>query len=226
VIGTLVAVMDFWPKGRPLDTDGREELRSLVRTSFEDGMRSSEDRRAADELIVLREWPADEAYAFINEIEPPIQQAMGHLRLGVASLQEGRLGPARQEFLRATALDPENATAWLNLGAAHQELGMTSEAEGALGRSLALKPGSWPALFNLSACLASQGRTSAALDHLGRALDALARAEPAGSARQAVLADLKANRDFDSLRDNPRFHNLLGHPALTSPGAAVERVER
>lgn len=64
----------------------------------------------------------------------------GHLGLGWALQEEGRLVEAREHYRTVTKLQPNSAAAQLNLGGLHEEMGQLAEAEAAFRDALRLEP--------------------------------------------------------------------------------------
>ena len=97
------------------------------------------------------------------------------------------------------AYEPDGWELWapLNLLYAAGEYAEAAER----GRQLVDAHPQYPALlYNLACCESLAGQTVAALEHLGRAVD---RSEPS-------RAFAKDDPDFDPIRDEPRFKELIG----------------
>ena len=76
------------------------------------------------------------------------------------------------------------------------------------GRSTLETAGYATPLYNLACCEAQTGRTDDAIDHLREALK-----------RRPSLRDVaKEDTDFDPLRDEPSFNELLGEPTAPRTG--------
>jgi serine/threonine protein kinase/tetratricopeptide (TPR) repeat protein len=104
---------------------------------------------------------------------------------------------------RAIALNP-NDTRALYLGAGNlQFLGDNIRAEEWARRAVASDPGNPLTLYNIACLHAIAGRTNLALDHLERAV------EKGMRNRDWFMTD----PDLESVRNDPRFHELLSAPA-------------
>ena len=93
-------------------------------------------------------------------------------------------------------------------GVPAQEAKRYDEAKALLHEGLELHPGNASLLYNLACAEALSGEQDAALEHL---------AEAVANPRFRKFAE--EDPDFDSLRDDPRFKQLVG-------GAAASRVSR
>ena len=97
------------------------------------------------------------------------------------------------------AFEPDGWELWAPLGALYQA-GEYAEAADR-GRTLLEANGEYPALFyNVACCESLAGRTADAIDHLRRSIDM--------SERSRALA--KDDSDFDPIRDEPAFKELIG----------------
>ncbi|MGI9177379.1 MAG: TPR end-of-group domain-containing protein [Pirellulales bacterium] len=120
----------------------------------------------------------------------------------VASMLEGRalraLGgweEALEPLKRAAESVPEQLEPWLGLGWCYKRLGRLDEAIAALRSGLEAAPGQPLLLYNLACYHSLAGDVSAAVDHLTRAISLDDR-----------FRDLTgAERDFDPIREDPRF---------------------
>lgn len=210
-----------------------------------------EEARAAREALLhlhAREWQA--AHDYYNELadaagalDPRVWKNLAWARRGLGSsvgemvaLEQalalepddlrlrrhysrlaGRLG-AWENVERALSTIEAGATADADdlglLGLARLQLGQPSEAISPLERAVAL--GAEAATrYNLACALALTGEQ-------GKALEALAGALAAGFADRGTL---ERDTDLDSLRDSPRFRELLeslSEPAVPVPEGAAE----
>ncbi len=97
------------------------------------------------------------------------------------------------------AFEPDGWELWAPLGPLYQA-GEYAEAADR-GRPLLEAHGEYPALFyNVACCESLAGRTADAIDHLRRSIDM--------SERSRALA--KDDSDFDPIRDEPAFKELIG----------------
>jgi protein O-GlcNAc transferase len=89
--------------------------------------------------------------------------ALLHMRLGMALGAQGRTAEAITELKRASALAPDNPEAMLNLANALAESGQAAEAENLLRRVLTRKPDHGDARFNLGTLYTRLGRLDEAV---------------------------------------------------------------
>jgi len=89
--------------------------------------------------------------------------------LGAAYRALGEDPQARESFMHALRLNPNQSNAWLGLGLLARKVGNTTEAVSDLSRSLELQPTA-QAYFELGQTLAQSGRVPEALDSYRRAL--------------------------------------------------------
>jgi arylsulfatase A-like enzyme/Tfp pilus assembly protein PilF len=116
-----------------------------------------------------------------------------HNALGILYTLQGQAEPARQEFERALAIDPDDAVVLNNLGNALRELGRGDHAADAYRRSIALAA-SYAEPFNgLGSVLVAQGRPAEALPLFDRAL-ALAPDRHEVRLNRAVALELAGDR--------------------------------
>lgn len=210
VVSAVPIVRDLLPSGPALEAETRMALAAQVRTFAADGRVSVDERSGLEEWIVERELDEEVAAGYVAEIEPTLIAAARETREGLRLASQERFAEAVHRFAEATRLDATNAIAWANLGGAALELGSIADAEAASRRALGLDAASVAAHYNLGACLARQERTDVALDHLASAVDLILRDDaPPAIDRKALLADLRGNAHFASLRTSPRFVALL-----------------
>jgi tetratricopeptide (TPR) repeat protein len=96
---------------------------------------------------------------------------------------------AKQHFLRALRLDPDDVMALNNLGNVAMAFAQHTEARGYFERVLALNPKFVPAYGNLAHIYSSQGKIAEARSYLGRALQV----DPQNARIKEMLAQLEAN---------------------------------
>jgi tetratricopeptide (TPR) repeat protein len=82
---------------------------------------------------------------------------------GWAAIQRKDYEAARQAFLKATTLNPQNDFAWANLAWSYEKLGQLSEAESAYKSAMAANPRSPMAYNNLGQIYKRRGQTSEAI---------------------------------------------------------------
>lgn len=200
----------WWAGGAPPAEGKRRELRDFLRERLRDGTLSTEDRRAAIDFSAARGIDAEIADAYSNEVLPALAAGSQAVTEGAEAANRQDFRTARDQFHRATELDPESAAAWANLGGANLELGALAAAEAALRRALILEPESVVAHYNLGSCLAGQGQHGTALDHLERALMLLeAPGQMSGLDRRTLAEDLRGNPLFAPVRASKRFAALV-----------------
>jgi tetratricopeptide (TPR) repeat protein len=104
---------------------------------------------AADCLHELKEYAlAEQAYREFLERAP--QNAEARLRLGIALLSSGQLGPAAEELEQVVNQAPRLPQAHYYLGAVRFEQKRTEEAQAQLERELALDPRCYPCMSKLA----------------------------------------------------------------------------
>jgi len=81
------------------------------------------------------------------------------------------------------------------------EAGEYAEAANRGSELLEAHPGYGDLFYNVACCDSLAGRTAEALEHLGRALDT----------SESFRAMAKDDADFDPIRNEPAFQNLIGH---------------
>jgi Flp pilus assembly protein TadD len=96
--------------------------------------------------------------------------ALAHINLGVALMDEGRDGDAVAEFLEALRIDPRSAEANNNMGAIMFRRRQYDEAKAYLGQTLRVDPRHAEALNNLGSVLYQQGQVDQAGEHFAEAL--------------------------------------------------------
>jgi len=82
---------------------------------------------------------------------------------GRAAAQRHDYEAARQAFLKATTINPQNEHAWTNLGWSYQMLGQLSQAESAFQSAIAINPANTVAYNDLGLIYMRQGRTDEAI---------------------------------------------------------------
>jgi tetratricopeptide (TPR) repeat protein len=115
-----------------------------------------------------REAVAEYESAVVLTSDPGLL-AQTYADLGAADRALGEDAQARESFVRALRLNPNQSNAWLGLGLLARKVGNTTEAVNDLSRSLELKP-TPQGYFELGQALAQSGRIPEALDSYRRAL--------------------------------------------------------
>lgn len=123
---------------------------------------------------------------------------------------QGRLADAYASFMAATRADPSNAFAWANLGGAAALMNRPLEATLACERALQLDGENWLAHYNLACQLARAGKQDEAIQHLGAAMRRLRR-ETSPVELRSMVDNIRADEALRSLRDDPRFNDLLAN---------------
>lgn len=217
------------------------ELRTLLRRQCADGVYSPEERAellewsyashysgAHQELYrdLLEEarrarqlFPATLA-TFVESERQDHCGATQAVREGVRLEKDGQTDAAREKFLEATRLDPGNVDAWLNLGNVFQAQGRLDKAEGALRSASALGSSGYKRFaveYSLANCLARlPGKREAALSQLLRALEVYVEEKLTDPNADYLRRDLGTGAEFQALRQDPGFKDLLSHEALAA----------
>jgi hypothetical protein len=125
------------------------------------------------------------------------------LESAVRTLQGGNAGTARSMLETLTRQDPASAPAWRALGSAYQQLHEPRRAIEAYQRALALEPDSPQVFYSLGATYAGLHDATHAFEWLGRAR----------ASRRYDLTQATQDKNLESLKDDPRFAQLLPTPA-------------
>jgi tetratricopeptide (TPR) repeat protein len=151
------------------------------------------------------------------------------LREGTRTLRNGTKNDrqaAREQFLEATRLDPENLAAWVQLGNTYRLLGVQDKARTALEKAARIASTSdsafrpyprhevFAAHYSWGSFLAEAGETKTSLDQLEKALRAHFEGKLERPAPAEIARDLRTSRELASLRKLPAFGRLLEHEAL------------
>ena len=122
-----------------------------------------------------------------------------HRRLADVYYDRGEYADALREYREAYARQPKDMRSLLQAAASARRTGDTTLAEQMIRQAIEKKPNSWIARYNLACLSASQSADDTALDQLGDAID--------HGMLYAKL--LETDEDWDALRKNPRFKQLL-----------------
>ena len=132
------------------------------------------------------------------EIKPDYHAAL--YNRGAALVNLGRYEEAIASCDKALEIKPDFHEAWNNRGIALGNLGRNEEAIASYDQAIKIKPDNDSAIYNKSCTYALQCNLDLALDNLG----------------QAILLSLeeyremaKTDSDFDSIRHDPRFQELI-----------------
>lgn len=129
---------------------------------------------------------AIETYRRVVEQAPHWIEA--HINLGVAYYQTGRLSEARDSFISAVQIDPENGISRYNLGCVLEEQGDIDRAIDNLRHAARLMPSHPDVHFNLALAYEKRGDSHHARDHWKRYL----RHAPSGQWADQARARLRA----------------------------------
>ncbi len=141
---------------------------------------------------------AIEAYRRAMALLP--NDASAHVGLGNVYRMLGRYDEAMAEYQRAIQLDAKLASPHLGLGKVYSDLGRFEEAIDEFQRSLALDPDFAAAHYHWALILAKQGVSDSAREHLAQAIQT----DPVYKERA------RRDPDFNFMRDDPRFKELVG----------------
>jgi tetratricopeptide (TPR) repeat protein len=111
----------------------------------------------------------------------------------------GRYDEALADYNRSLELRPDNLTTLNNRGSTYAKLGRYDEALADYNRSLELRPDYPSAIYNLACIFSLWGKTD----------DALAYLEKAIKMDKKYREMAKTDKDFDNIRDDPRFKKLV-----------------
>jgi TonB family protein len=123
-------------------------------------------RADQEKQFVLRRISRTHPEEFIQSV-PPFQAN----HYGYLAQQQREYDAARQLFLRAIAVQPEDATAWNNLGRALAALGDLGGALKAYEKQISINPGDRYSYNNLGLVQERQGRWDAAVDSLRKQIE-------------------------------------------------------
>ena len=123
-----------------------------------------------------------------------------HVILGRAFEQKGQLAEAIAEYEKARQIDPKTPEILMDLGRAYAVAGKRAEAERILAELKARTKTGYVSPFHIAMVYIG----------LGEKDQAFAALEEAYQARSWYMTWLKVAPEFDSLRTDPRFVDLLG----------------
>ncbi len=157
------------------------------------------------------------AQSFADAVAQGPEASRVYVNRGEWLRQRGDLAGARQDLMRAVALDPGDPLAWTALGGLEAAAGRNAAAEANYARALAIEPGHAPAALGLGQVLLTMRRPEEALAPLRLALagpdsaaahDALGVALLMTGARDEGLAHIERALAIDPGRAT--FHLHLG----------------
>lgn len=226
-------------KGTCLLGMGRREAVIEARDSFENAVRLKPDSAPARRLLALTRAALGETEEARKEYETAVKLAPSDARirfeLGILLLNAGKPAEAASHLEKAAALDRKTPEYPWALGMAYKRMKKYSEAAGSLEKAAALASGagraailsdlgtvhaakedydsaiSWyekaikeapdfaPARYNLACAYARQGKAAEAVEALRKAVEL----DP------GLLAQAKEDPDFEPIRKDKRFKELV-----------------
>ena len=142
----------------------------------------------------------DEALADYNrslELRPDDPNTIYNRGLAYYKLE--RYDEALPDYNRSLELRPDHPNALCNRGATYSKLGRYDEALADYNHSLELESDDPTTLYNLACLFSLTGRTDESLANLEKAIDL----------DKQNREDAKTDKDFDNIRDDPRFKKLI-----------------
>ncbi|MBD2430490.1 tetratricopeptide repeat protein [Fischerella sp. FACHB-380] len=131
------------------------------------------------------------------EIKPDYQEAW-YIR-GIALFQLGRYEEAIASYDKAVEIKPDYQEAWYIRGIALRQLGRYEEAIASYDKALEIKPDYHQAWYNKACCYALQVNIEQAIENLQKAI----------ILNPECREMAKTDSDFDSIRDDERFQELI-----------------
>lgn len=107
---------------------------------------------------------------------------------------------AISSYNEALKIKPDNHEAWNKRGLALENLGRIEEAMSSYDEALKIKPNYDDAWYNKACYYALQGQVELAIDNLRQAI---------ALNPQEYLEAAKTDSDFDRIREDPRFQQLM-----------------
>uniref|UniRef100_UPI001EF9FC05 TPR end-of-group domain-containing protein n=1 Tax=Crocosphaera watsonii TaxID=263511 RepID=UPI001EF9FC05 len=118
---------------------------------------------------------------------------------GVALGKLGRLDDAIASYDNALEFKPDDHQAWYNRGVALGNIGRFDDAIASYDKALEIKPDDPSVYYNKACAYALQNKIQLAIENLQQAINL--------DVKYKDMA--KTNTDFDSIRDNEQFQELL-----------------
>jgi tetratricopeptide (TPR) repeat protein len=164
-----------------------------------------------DPKLAMAYYNRGAAYLDLGQLQRAIQDcdqaiqldpnyAMAYYNRGIAYRRLGQLERAIQDYDQAIQLNPKHATAYGNRGLVHLALGDYEQAIADFNHVLTLDPKDARAHYALAYVWARQKDLAKALEHLRHAIEV----DPQAAAWAT------SDKDFDSIREDPRFRALVG----------------
>ncbi len=125
--------------------------------------------------------------------------AAGHLRLGQAYVGKKQYELGIAEMKRYATLSKNNHASLANIGSAYAAAGRRADAQKALDQLMELSKTKYVPAFDMGKIFAALGQKDKAFEWLERSYDE----------HSVLLSFVKVIPDFDSLRSDPRFTDLL-----------------
>jgi len=193
--------------GRPRGPD--KELIALLYDIYSDGIKSENEQSRLDDLarrLEARKPQLDEAE---REIERRWRMARPDFERGLRMAGSRDYAGAAEAFNQSLETDGDNPWTLANLSAACLEAGRDAEAREAGEKALRADPRNWLAHYNLGSWHARRGEKDEAIGKLSNALSIVAEDYSQRLSRTEVAARMKADESLRSLRQDPRFQQLL-----------------
>lgn len=128
-----------------------------------------------------------------------IQSAEYYFKQGNAFYFEGRYEEAIASYDKALVFKPDYSGAWTNRGVASSYLKRYEEAIASYDKALEFEPDYSNAWYNRACCYALQGKVEEAFHDLKKAVEL----------DSTCLGEAKTESDFDNVRHDERFQQLL-----------------
>lgn len=144
----------------------------------------------------------EEALADFNQalkLEPDAPDALYNRGLTYAKME--RYEEALADLNQALKIKPDYPEALNGLGTTYIKMERYDEALSAFNRALKLKPDYPPAVYNIACLFSLRGKSDDAISYLEKAI--------ALDDKLRKYAATDPDRDFDNIRDNPRFKKLI-----------------
>jgi len=206
VLGASGKLIEGLPRVLTADVEHRLEL--LIRDLYGDGRISANDRSSIEQFTREHRLASQKVEDFEKKLTGLLDESYRNISQGKSLAAQGKYEEARLALDQATQIDPGNAIAWANLGALHGLLGQSLEARSCYEKALSRDPESWLAHYNLGVLAARSGDRESAFQHLRQALAHLP--AQASQERREIIDGLLREPDFEDLRRDPQFTDLLG----------------
>ncbi|MDF5709441.1 MAG: tetratricopeptide repeat protein [Nostoc sp. S4] len=102
---------------------------------------------------------------------------------------------------KALSFTPDSSSLWFTKGYALDDLGRFEEAIACYDQATKIKPDNHQAWYNKACCYGLQGNIELAIENLQQAINL--------NPECGEMA--KTNTDFDNIREDRRFQDLIGH---------------